>query len=873
MGPPDFSQFGEPVGGVDPAPQGFDILPPEGTVSTPLEQPTLNPDLRGRRVAPDMGAVERAVFPPVVRRAADAGVLFDKPAPKGQFLSSLAFDEKNARRALERELGTSVRVGPQTGVLEYFDKETNRYALVSPPGALDLVPGGGAIQFVPEAAGGAVAGFFTKSPVATEVSAGFGAGLGEVIRLKLGQKLGINEDVSDADIVKAGLKSAGIAAASGVVVNKFVKSAKFIVDIAAGRTFTRRSLEQMDLSIHEAQAVADKVNDVLGAERFRLSLAQATNDENLLDLQDFYKRSREFGPQFGAFSDAQQGALKEFYEKISTPYRSRATTAETGQRVIDLAEDQIDSAVRRQDVLVDQAEAELHSALSSMSGRPSVSVGSVLRDTGSVGQQGFRDWADEAAAALNKLAGGKEFIPNKATHAAVTKLDSEVTEALFPSLERSKRTLIGEAPSPEDADLQKVVAKIYDPNARFTFSQTWRAISALRRAASISSKGLSTETPEVGALNMLANALEKDMTDGMRGSPLREQFENFIGRYRAEKLRLDNGVVKDIMRREGGRNGRFVVADENVFRTVFRPNGIREAKELRALIENDPQAMTAMRESIVDFYKGEVLDAGRVRLSSHKQFLRDYIGPLREFFSKEEINAFIAPGRIEKVLQAREAARKEAVQQINKTFDARLANLDNPGAVFNTIFDPNNPQKLRKAVQLLERTPDVLRGVRYEFRKRMAERVAGEFRNGERFFSPAKLSDFLDGKSGEAGHAGVVKELFGEQYLKDLRTLSDAMTITSREARFPNRSNTAFWNDTVKGLARAYVGLFTRPGRVITALDRIRGRAANRVLAHAMMNPGDLNKLISLTGVDMRSQQAIALLGSLGGSALFEDFE
>ncbi len=36
------------------------------------------------------------------------------------------------------------------------------------------------------------------------------------------------------------------------------------------------------------------------------------------------------------------------------------------------------------------------------------------------------------------------------------------------------------------------------------------------------------------------------------------------------------------------------------------------------------------------------------------------------------------------------------------------------------------------------------------------------------------------------------------------------------------RSNSAFWIDTVKGLARAYVGLFTRPGRIITALAALR---------------------------------------------------
>ena len=160
-----------------------------------------------------------------------------------------------------------------------------------------------------------------------------------------------------------------------------------------------------------------------------------------------------------------------------------------------------------------------------------------------------------------------------------------------------------------------------------------------------------------------------------------------------------------------------------------------------------------------------------------------------------------------------------------------------------------------------------------EVRKAMAERVAGEFRNGERFFSAANFDKFLNGKSGEAGFASVLGNVFSKQYVKDLQTLNRALAIASREARHPNRSNTAFWTQTVKNLARAYVGLFTRPGRFITAIASIRGRASNRVFVNAMLNPRNARALMSLQGVDLRTQKAAALVGALGGGALLQDFE
>jgi hypothetical protein len=281
--------------------------------------------------------------------------------------------------------------------------------------------------------------------------------------------------------------------------------------------------------------------------------------------------------------------------------------------------------------------------------------------------------------------------------------------------------------------------------------------------------------------------------------------------------------------------------------------------------------MDGMRETIFDFYKREVAPEGQVNLNAHKAFVNKYSEASSVFFNKNEMALFSKPGGIQKALIARQKANDALIKKINTTFDAQISNLK-PGGLMSFVMDANNTSKSQLLMEMIENRPELKRAMRSQMIKEITERTAGQYKNGERFFSPAGLDKFLNGKGGDKGFSRVVKNVMGEQYIKDLNTLNNAVKLVTQEGQFPNRSNTAFWIDTVKNLSRAYVGLFTRPGRFITAADRLRGRAANRVMYNAMTNPEDMRKLISTKGMDLRSRQAMAIIGSLGGSALFQDF-
>jgi hypothetical protein len=848
------------------------------------------------------GGVMRINADPLIEKAAAAGVAFNAPADKGHYLSSFAFDPKNRVEAYKRDLGEKARVrrGSQTGQVEYFNKEVGRFALVNPPGLrLADIEGlaGQATLFGPEYILGASAAFTTKDPFLTSMSSGIGAMLGEISRLKIGQAYGINQDVSDDQIMESALKEGGISFAGGIVAEKIAKFGKFVIDTYNGRILTKKVAETLDMEMHEAQAIADTINDKIDESQIRFNMAQATNDEDLLSMQEALSKDVAHRKEFGEFADEQVRALKEFRNKINSPFRSGMDETATNEKVRKAANDILEDKLTRSNVFVDKKKAELKAASVSIKSRPFESLGEKVREIGSVEQQNFNDWADDAADRLNTVMGNNSFIKPNETSKALDVLSEKAKKSLFTLQRQTGRKLLPSGPPIDTIDIVdsqgNVISsiapeglagmeKLMIPGEKLTFGETWGAISYLKGLTRVSSKGLSTDVPSVGDIKMMTGALERDLRASSQATGHRVDYDEFITKYSAEKRRLDEGLVGKMMERKGS-SGRYVIADDQVFIGTFRAGSDAGAKELFNLVKDSPSGLRAVRESIADAYKRTVLKSGRVNADSHERFIEQQQRSMSVFFNKKEMQQIKKPLGIERALRAREESQKKLIDQINKTFESKIANLS-PGTLMPFLMDARNPQKAKMLMKMLQAKPKIkgqlsdpghpglIRAVQAQFTKEISAKTAGVYRNGERQFSAANFNTFLNGRSGEAGHRVVVKEVMGDQYLQDLDTLNAAIKIVQRESKFPNRSNTAFWADTVKGVVRAQVGLFTRPGRFITAMERIRGKAANQLIVKAMLNPDDMHELMALKGISMESATAIAFIGSMGSSALLKDF-
>jgi len=69
-------------------------------------------------------------------------------------------------------------------------------------------------------------------------------------------------------------------------------------------------------------------------------------------------------------------------------------------------------------------------------------------------------------------------------------------------------------------------------------------------------------------------------------------------------------------------------------------------------------------------------------------------------------------------------------------------------------------------------------------------------------------------------------------------------------------------------MARAYVGVFTTPGRFLTATNRLRGTAAKKLITDIITDPEKLKKLHALRNARSGSSSGALLLAELGASEL-----
>lgn len=274
--------------GIDPA----STTPPtlrQTADKTPLQTPpdrsvASGSSLFGLESGIDQPAFQDMPVPDVVRRAAESGVLYDKPAPAGHALASLAIDDKERENAyrisLQKQYGKDVHVeiGPQTKSIEYYDPETNRFALADPPdrSLLENVSGatGTSIVAVPELAGGALTALVTKSPVlVTAVGAG-GAFVGEASRILLGKKYGINQNVTPEQIVAHAGEIGLISAVTGFTAERALAFAKYLDHAFNGDAvrFAKNHAESLGTSVEDAAKLQEQINDALGAERLRLGI-------------------------------------------------------------------------------------------------------------------------------------------------------------------------------------------------------------------------------------------------------------------------------------------------------------------------------------------------------------------------------------------------------------------------------------------------------------------------------------------------------------------------------------------------------------------------------------------------------------------------
>ena len=403
-----------------------------------------------------------------------------------------------------------------------------------------------------------------------------------------------------------------------------------------------------------------------------------------------------------------------------------------------------------------------------------------------------------------------------------------------------------------------------------SFSTIQRTVSTLREELRLMRKGVSPRR-EIIAMQELHDALLRDRNKALAKRPdILGLVENLEAGYAESKSIIDRTMIGQILKRREG--GGFVMRDDQVIRRILSsPSG---AKEISRAI-SDPKfgslapSRDAIRRGILGEYQVRVIDSetGLAAIDAHKTFMRQKSQSMRHFFDPKEMADLQRPGAATRFLKEMEKRETRITQELNQTFGMKLSRYDS-GEVIEKTFNPNKLGNVRRLKTLLRNDPDKWKDYQALTLQEMWGKISS-YNNQKTAFevNPALLANWTTGK-----RAALLREVHGPELVKNLTILQRVLTVARREITADGdalvQSMMGDKGTALRDLSRAYVGLFTRPGRAMTAAIRIRGKAAERVIARAIADPAELQRLVNLRNMGAKSARAGIVFGQLGATIL-----
>ena len=823
------------------------------------------------------GGRELLNFRPTVGMIAErSGVSIDDPATsKARFGASLGINPDQKALAIKNSLSKlfkqdiDVRIGSNTGELEYYNPKTKKYALVDKPGAdlgdfADL--GGDAMVILPDL----ITTIFTAGASKAIGAGAVMAGAGEYARLKIGQAAydinKFNPDgskVTEMQLAGEAAKTAGTSLAFGFGGLGVAKGIKAINNIVKGRIAPDDLVDYVG-GKNNAEDLSRQINDKLEEaglnSRLKYKTSQALNDPDLMAVQQKMETSPRLG-FVGEMTEAttkEMNALNDYFSLLRSEFDPKGLLKNQNQYDVDNLikgvitkrnEPQIKSLIKEQEAtenLLNQTINELPNGTKVATG---VNVRSAIDDTRRI----WKDNADKALVKLDEAAGGVK-IKSDILGKAIKEIDDKQLDTIFNMADPSiGKYLRGD--------------EILDGSATLNISTLRNTMSYLKRQIRKGEKGLTTEDIDTGAYKYIVGKINEQI---VRDAPPKfvTAFDTYNDIYAKGKQRLDNTIVADVMKKRGGE---LVFGDDAVFDLTFKKglNSTRVADDIHDVIKDYPDAMLSYKGSINDLYKSKVIVNDKVNIRKHNEFIKNYEDKLKIFFNPKEYNEITKIGGFQKTINNIEKTREDIIKNLSKSFEGKLQNASS-GELLEKIYKPNNIGQIKELKKILSKDPEIFQAFQNSVLKDLNERVTVKHGTiGIDVVSPARFKSYIYGEGGEKGYQFALKEIFGEAYMKNLRLLNDSLQITARKAP-AKLAEEGVYGNIVTDFIRVKVGQFSQAGRLLTAGKRIYHKTSNQIMKNAILNPENLADLMKLKNLNPKTVEAAYILGKLNGMLYFD---
>ena len=446
----------------------------------------------------------------------------------------------------------------------------------------------------------------------------------------------------------------------------------------------------------------------------------------------------------------------------------------------------------------------------------------------------FARWSEATGRSLDDVVVGKGAI--KPTEAVELARQLRGSSDVRPFADPSDTTLVNNVLDSFVLGEKGAIVRIKPISLR-TLNENIRDLRRLERKAFTAAKsGVNAPSPEVIA-NMV-DALEaarsrvisrKDAPPGLVEElrVLDDQFADFSTRFRDRKV---SAVAKL----------RNAQSPEGAWNLLFQ----RDAKGGTAVLDIADELNTPANQDLFNdvgnAIRKEWLDKvvkrdssgniTKIDLPAHNRFISEYGKAMDVYLTpSEKASMGTAADFAEKVtnIQARKAA---ALKKIDREFQLGGGDKIEPELVFDASWKEGRFTRFEELYSNLRQSPELLDTYKAFVYKDMFDPAAKRVKtvNGRQVIDPAEMRIYVEKNKDK------MRTLFGQDYLNNLNTVLDVTEAALKEV--PGRGRRAEVNN-LTNFIRAYVGLFTRPGRFLTAFNNVRGRIKEDALTTALADP------------------------------------
>ena len=829
------------------------------------------------------------------RELKGAGISLEGAPAGTRAAASFAFNpEEGIKLALENsfsELGYSPedlnikkrRIQGEDFIV-YTDPRTGQRQAWNPPG-LSLADvaslAGEATVLTPEALlalGGGAAGTLAGPGTATVGAIGggaTGAATGEFIRLLAGQQMGLNPNMDGADMAISAAKQAGLSALGGGAVAGFLRLAKRMLGNME-KGLDDVTLQKLDEAIARHEELAQEVEARTGQE-FPATSGQILERSDVIQSEQRHALEPT-GRELRDILQQQEAAIRELETGIEPPqsFLSEEKLGEAIQRRLAAGPERgIRTAGARTQAASEAAEEAQQSlaALASPQDQAASDARRIMEGTRTRVGQTLDGAYDALARAIPEdldvdIAPVVQYLQRQAG-----RRNEELFRSLAPDVSPLLRDVLElhtRSPLMQERLSQSAIPYEAFWNSLKTVKSQVRALQ--EKAASVNGLNVQ-EANSLEVLKGLRNAMERQRASSLQRYPeLAAANDEITTGYRLYKDILDKQVAENFLKLKS--DGTYAVQDKDMVRNILANRQV--TKNLLDAAQEFPEMRPAMdslrrgaRQEYLDFVINK--NTGALNPRRHDEFMKATgRGPaMRELFGDEVVDFQSARQLAQRWADA-EIVQKQATDRLNKAFGMKMQRFD-ASEVVDKLWQPKKQESLRRLRRMLP--PDLWREFQSAARAKDVKKMTGWSNDlQERVPQLNKLSDYIN------EHAGVIEQVHGGQYLRDLRLVERALrTAAVRQPKVPTEFTAGRFVPEQKAGAllhgtRALVGMFTTAGRTLTAGLRLSEKTASEALVHALANPMVLRRLILRRNklMEVEGNRKVQVLSNIYGPTAYE---